>query len=131
MARARRVTLFEREIRERLSEAAVELLLGGARVLSEGEVAPGGRFYGSTMLTLDLGAVSAAFRERCDAAAARRVASMMAADARVARRVRAVAEREAATVAGARVKLAASDLRVRAQGALVHIDVDLEGAVAR
>ena len=37
MARAERVTLFEREVRERLSVAAIEIVLAKAHVLSEGK----------------------------------------------------------------------------------------------
>jgi hypothetical protein len=131
MAKATRVTLFEREIRERLSDPAIELLLGAAQVLSEGKVAriPGGgeAFYGTTMLTMNLATVGEAFRERCDEAAARRVAALMTGDARIARRARATAEREASHLAGRAVKAAASDVRVRAQGTTVFVDVDLEG----
>jgi len=146
MARASRVTLFEREVRERLSEAAIELLLGQARVLSEGECArfagaiapgPGGAtvgkrtaFFGSTMLTVDLAAIAPAVREPCDPESARKVAALLAADARVARRARAIAEREAARIAGGRVRPSSSEMRVRAQGTTLYLDVDLEGDVA-
>jgi hypothetical protein len=37
MAKASRVTLFEREVKVRLSQAALEILLEAAEVLSEGE----------------------------------------------------------------------------------------------
>jgi hypothetical protein len=146
MARVFQVTLFEREVRERLSEAAIELLLGSAQVLSEGEcarlagaIAPGPNgatvgertaFFGSTMLTVDLAAVSPAVRENCDTASAHKVATLMATDPRVTRRVRQVAEREATRLAGGAVKPSSSDLRVRAQGTTVYIDVDLEGDLA-
>ena len=130
MARAARVALFEREIRERLSQAAVEILLAQAQVLSEGGFSSkGGRpaFYGSTMLTIDLGVASEAVRERCDGAAARRAATLIADDPRVTRRVRQVAEDEAASIAGGPLRVTASDVRVRAHGTTLYIDVDLEG----
>lgn len=132
MAKVTRVALFEREIRERLSGPALDLLLGCARLLSEGDVASAGRgktFYGSTMLTIDLTQAGGSFREPCDAATARRVAQLMAGDARLAKRARAVAEREAASRIGRAIRVAASDVRVRAQGTTVYVDVDLEANV--
>jgi hypothetical protein len=139
MAKATRVTLFEREVRERLSDAAVEILLGAAEVLSEGQVAappvpslPGGEaFFGSTMLTIDLAAAASVVREPCDAAAARKVAGLMAADARIARRARLVAEREAARIAGRPVRTAATEVRVRADGTCIFIDVEIESEPRR
>src|SRR5207245_9984806 len=94
MARASRVTLFEREIKERLSHAAIEILIDGADVLSEGQHAAA-RYYGSTMITIDLARHAALVREPCDAASARRVAELFGKDARACARVRKIAEREA------------------------------------
>jgi hypothetical protein len=128
MARAVRVTLFQREVREKLSGAAVELLLGRARVLSEGRRAasPPAAFFGSTMLTIELSDVAALVREPCDEAAAQRVAALLAADARVLRRVRQIAAAEAARLAGAPIATRAADVRVRAAGTAIHLDVDVE-----
>ena len=53
MARARRVSLFQREIRISLSSAALDILYNLAQVLSEGGV-DGDAFYGSVMVTIDL-----------------------------------------------------------------------------
>src|SRR5215216_1734456 len=53
MAIARRVSLFERTVDVRLAPAAIELLHGAARVLTEGALA-GEAYAGSTMLTVDL-----------------------------------------------------------------------------
>ena len=140
MARASRVTLFEREIRERLSQPAIELLLRHASVLSEGEctdvprdaAAPGpGPFFGSTMLTIDLDAIQDAVREPCDASSARRVALLVCGDERFERRMRAIAEREASRLAGRPIASAAAEVRVRAHGTRLFVDVDLEGEVAR
>ena len=130
MAKVTRVTLFEREVRERLSDPAVEILLGAAQVLSEGQAttAPSGSetFFGSSMVTIDLSLAASAVREPCDEAAAKRVAALMASDPRVARRARSLAEREAARLAGRPIKTAASEVRVRAEGTRVFIDIDFE-----
>jgi hypothetical protein len=131
MARAARVSLFEREVRERLSGAALEILLERARLISEGRRSdrPAGAFFGSTMLTIDVRQAGEAVRESCDAAAAVRVGQLLAADGRLVRRVQAIAAREAVRLCGAPVRLSPSEVRVRTQGTLIFIDVELEGAV--
>jgi len=130
MARVHRVTLFEREVREKLSVAAIEILLERARTLSEGQrsAAPTARarWFGSTMITVDVAALGDVVREPCDARAAARVAELIGGDARVTRRVQRIAGREADRLAGATVRVRASDVRVRVQGTLVHLDVDVE-----
>jgi hypothetical protein len=130
MARAIRVTLFEREVRERLSASAVDLLFERADVLSEGRRAQrptAGGFFGSTMITIELLRCAEVVRERCEPALARRLAVLMARDSRVLRRAQRVAEREAERLAGERVAVRTADVRVRAQGTRLHIDVDVEG----
>ncbi|MGZ3426236.1 MAG: hypothetical protein ACXVCV_06280 [Polyangia bacterium] len=130
MARAARVTLFEREVREKLSVAAIEILLERARVLSEGKRSASptaaARYFGSTMITVDVRALADAVREPCDARAAARVAELIRDDARIGRRVQKIAAREAERLTGAPVRVRAGEVRVRAQGTLVHLDVDVE-----
>src|SRR3954447_20743715 len=70
MARVTRIALFEREVRERLSVSALDLLMSRAEVISEGQrSARGGRdaYFGSTMLTFDLPALAVVLRDACDA----------------------------------------------------------------
>ena len=70
MARVTRIALFEREVRERITLAALDLLLSRAEVISEGQRnVRGGRdaYFGSTMLTFDLPALSVVIRDACDA----------------------------------------------------------------
>jgi hypothetical protein len=130
MARADRVTLFEREVRERLSLAAIEILLERAKVLSEGRraKAPTAQqaYFGSTMMTLDVAALKDVVRDPLDARAAARVAELIRGDARVTRRVQRIAEREAQRLAESPTKARAADVRVRAQGTLIYLDVDVE-----
>ncbi|HEX4459216.1 MAG TPA: hypothetical protein VIA18_14660, partial [Polyangia bacterium] len=70
MARAARVTLFEREVRERLSVAAIDLVLERARILSEGKRAASPtaaqRYFGSTMVTIDVAELAELVRDPCD-----------------------------------------------------------------
>ncbi|HEX4462246.1 MAG TPA: hypothetical protein VIA18_29925, partial [Polyangia bacterium] len=130
MARVVRVTLFEREVREKLSVAAIEILVERARILSEGKrsAAPTAkaRYFGSTMLTVDVATLGELVREPCDARSAARVAELIRDDARVTKRVQKIATREAERLAGGPVRVRAGDVRVRAQGTFVYLDVDVE-----
>src|SRR6185503_2920154 len=116
MARATRIALFEREVRERLSRAALELVLGRAEVISEGQRGVrNGRdaYFGSTMLTIDLPSLDLLLRDACDAGTAHRLAELLAADA-------------AAGVAGADPKSVSTHITIRSQAAKVFIDIDVE-----
>jgi hypothetical protein len=129
MARATRIGLFEREVRERPARAALDLLFARAEVLSEGQRSHrGGRdaYFGSTMLTFDLTALSVLLRDACDAATARRLAALLEADPSVEKRVQELAKREAARVSGAAPREVSTHVAIRAQGAKVFIDVDVE-----
>jgi len=130
MASARRVSLFEREIRIRLSSAAVEILFELASVLSEGQLEEDG-YYGSTMITVDLGRAAAIVSDDCDVATARRVTDLIADDERVHERARALALAEAERRAGCALGSQQVDIRVRSSGAHVHIDVDVEATERR
>jgi hypothetical protein len=125
---ARRLSLYEREIRVHLGTAAIELLFGQAEVLSEGQ-RQGARYFGSTMITLDLDRARSALREPCDAGDARRVALLLEKDARVQARVRGLATAAAIERAGAPFARLEAEVRVRAAGSRVHVDLDVEGFV--
>lgn len=125
MALARRVSLFEREIRVKLSSAAIEILFGAASHLSEGQV-EGGGFFGSVMVTIDLARAAQLVSDACDDASARRVAELVATDERVLARARALATREAIRLAGVPLGPLQIDLRTRRTGVQLHLDMDLE-----
>ena len=129
MARATRIALFQREIRERLSPAALDLIFARVEVISEGQRAlrnGNDSYFGSTMLTIDLPALGAYLRDACDAGTARRLAALLEGDAGVARRIQELAEREATRVAGAVPKQVGAHVVIRSQGAKVFVDVDVE-----
>ena len=131
MARATRIGLFEREVRERPARAALDLLFARAEVISEGQrTQRGGRdaYFGSTMLTFDLPALAVLLRDACDAGTAVRLASLLEEDASVGKRVQELAKREAARVSGAAPREVSTHVAIRAQGAKVFIDVDVEAA---
>jgi hypothetical protein len=130
LARVERIALFEQEVRERPSRAALELVFRRAEVISEGQRAiRDGRptYFGSTMLTLDLALLAPSLREACDAGTARRLAALLAGDPSVAARVKMIATREATRLAGGRLRTIATEIKVNARGARVFIDVDVEG----
>ena len=129
MARATRIALFEREVRERLSRAALELVLGRAEVISEGQRGiRGGRdaYFGSTMLTIDLPALELLLRDACDAGTAHRLAELLEGDATARERIEALAAAETTRVAGETPKTVSTHIAIRAQAAKVFIDIDVE-----
>jgi hypothetical protein len=130
MAAARRVALFEREIRYTLSAAAVEILIETAEVLSEGE-RRGHGYFGSTMITFDLARLAPHVREPCDAASARHVAALALADTRIQAHARELAAADATERAGAPLASVHTELRARAVGTRVHFDVDVEAEISR
>lgn len=128
MAVARRVSLFEREIRVSLGTSAIEILFDGAQCLSEGQ-RDGDRWFGSTMITIDLERAGAALSDPCDVASARRVAELLAHDARVLARARALAARAASERAGSALEALTVEIVARPAGRKVHLDVDVEGDI--
>lgn len=126
MAVARRVSLFSREVIERLSLAGIETLLSRVSKLSEGQVLGDQRYYGSTMLTLDVRELDDTVRDTCDVATAMRLARLLSHSEAMTDRVRALAHAEAATIAGCPLGRAEIDVRVRAEGGWLFIDVDVE-----
>ncbi|HVR03520.1 MAG TPA: hypothetical protein VMT47_15390 [Polyangia bacterium] len=131
MARATRIGLFEREVRERPARAALDLLFARAEVISEGQRSQRGSrdaYFGSTMLTFDLPALAVVIRDACDAATAVRLATLFETDASVGKRVQELAKREATRVSGAAPREVSTHVAIRAQGAKVFIDVDIEAS---
>jgi hypothetical protein len=126
MAKVRRVGLFSRQIIERLSLAGVEALLAGASRLSEGQCT-GKHYYGSTMVTLDLRQLADRVRDPCDVATANRLAAQMADQPLVVERLGALARHEARRVAGTPLRGLETDVRIRAEGCWVFVDIDVEG----
>lgn len=125
MAMTRRVSLFEREVHVRLAPAAVDLLHGAARVLSEGELT-GDIYAGSTMLTVDLTRTTALVSDPPDASTAQRVAFLYAADERCRNYARRIAVTEANRTAGVALVTPNIDVESRARGHEVHLSLNVE-----
>jgi hypothetical protein len=129
MAGCPRVSLFRREIKVRVSRAGFDLLLENARKISEGQITAG-RYYGSTMLTLDLSALGSGISEPGDIATARRLAHLLGEEPELLQRLREVALSDARRIAHGGVAHLEADLRIRADGCSVLVDVDVEGETA-
>jgi hypothetical protein len=126
-----KISLFEREVRERLSRAALEMIFVQAGIMSEGQRAGrNGRevFHGSTMLTIELEGVAAAVRDVCDARAAQRLCALLATDTAAATRIKAVAAAEVERLCQARPRSLGAEIKVRARGTTVYVDVDVEAS---
>ena len=127
MASAQRVPLIEREITEKLGAAALELLFADAERISEGSIHQG-RYFGSTMLTIDLAKLANRLRVDHD----NRIDTytvMLAEDARVTRRIHRLAERDATSRANAPLSKVSVEVRVRADGQRIFLDADVEATL--
>ncbi|MFO7564616.1 MAG: hypothetical protein R6X02_18370 [Enhygromyxa sp.] len=128
----RRIPLIRREVRESLSDNALEILFCGAELLVEGDHELGergmssGRGYATVMLTLDLAHSAALLRERPDEATAERVAELMRGSAAVRRRVTELARPRLAELFGATPRSLQIELlpAIRVAGARILIDGD-------
>lgn len=125
MAKARRVSLFHREIQTTLSSAAVEILLGQAQILSEGQ-ADGNTFFGSTMITIDCQEAKEWVSDPCDSTTTRQVGELLLRDELFRQRARQLGEREAKRLATTLLGNAQIELSLRTSGSNLHVDVDVE-----
>jgi hypothetical protein len=126
---AETLPLFHREVRERLSPTALQLLLDRAEIFVEGGAASGtsanGAFLGTAMVTIDLDAAADRLRPLADGAQKLCAALRDEADARrtiIARVLEAARARLSSSS-----PLRASAPRFRVDGARVLIDFDLDG----
>lgn len=131
MAPVRRLPLFRRQVIERLSPAGVDACLQAARRISEGQIGAQGRYFGATYFTIDLGALADTLREPPTAATAAQLARRLGREVAVKRRLTRIAVKEAADIAGVGLATPVAEVRVRAEGRCVLIDVDLEATVVR
>jgi len=130
MAKAKRVSLFHREIRTSLSSAAVEILLGQAQILSEGQ-SEGDSFYGSTMITIDCAQARDWVCDPCDSTTTRQVGELLLKDELFCKRVRNLGEREARKLTGLPFSTAQIDLSLRTSGSSLHVDIDVEASTEK
>lgn len=131
MAKTQRVGLFYRRIVESVSVTGVEVLLRSATCLSEGQLSADGRYYGSSMITIDLGTLTTAVSDPCDVATASRLARRIREDAATIARFAARARAAAAEIARCPLRAAQTEVQVRSDGCMVYVDVDVEAHAER
>ncbi len=127
MARVSRVGLFRRRIIETLSPTGIEALLAAASIISEGQLAADGRFFGSTMITIDLAQLAEHVTDDCDARTAARIAEDLSAERVLLGRLAGRARAEARRIAKRPLDRLETEVRVRAEGRSLLVDVDVEG----
>ena len=128
MVSARRVSLFEREIRVRLSSAALEIMFDLAAVLSEGQV-DDDSYFGSTMVTIDISRAAAMVTDTCDTTASRRIEHLLETDERIRAYAHSLAKAEAQRLAGDVLAEPQIDCQLRRSGTHLHLDIDIEALV--
>ncbi len=132
MVHASRIALFEREIRETLSQAALDALFARVEVLSEGEACntPGRSVYlGSTMLTCEVAGLGEVIREPADAGTTRRLALLLTQEQSLGPRIEAIARREVERIARATPKSVRGETKIRYQGTRIFMDIDVEATL--
>jgi hypothetical protein len=125
MAMTHRVSLFQRSVQVRLAPAAMDILMDGAKVLSEGELL-GRRYAGSTMVTIDLLKSAAKVSDPLTRVTADRVAGLHAEDDRARGKARKLANAEARRLAKCELTLPQIDVEARAVGSQLHLSINVE-----
>lgn len=125
VASTRRVSLFERHVSVRLAPSATDILLGAAKVLSEGELDERG-FAGSTMVSVSLAAAAAQISDPIDTSTAQLLADLCRTDPQLRARGRELALGQAAKIAGADLGVAQVDLESAAHGAELRLSFNVE-----
>ena len=132
MVQVRRIALIEREVREFLSQAALDVVFARMEVISEGEASSSQAkrsFVGSTMLTCDVGALAEIFREPTDEGTTRRLATLLAKEPTLERRIQTIVRKEVERLGGALPKAVRGETRIRTQGTRLFLDVDVEATL--
>jgi hypothetical protein len=133
MVQVRRIALIEREVREYLSQAALDAVFARSEVISEGEASTvQGKmaFLGSTMLTFDVGALGEILREPADEGTARRMAALLAKDPSLDARTQTIVRREVERITGSKPKSVRGETRIRVRGTRVYLDIDVEAVLS-
>jgi hypothetical protein len=129
MVHVRRIALIEREIREYLSNAALDAVLERAEILSEGErkgTSGKATFLGSTMLTVDLALFGEILRESPDEGTARRLAGLLKKENSLEARLLTIVRGEVERITGVLPKTVCIETTIHSQGTRVFLDIDVE-----
>jgi hypothetical protein len=132
LAQVNRIALFEREVIEHLSQAALDAVFAHAQVLSEGEVSglqSKRVFLGSTMLTCEMADLAKILREPADEGTARHLALLLVKEPSLGQRTQAIVQREVERITRVRPKSVRGETRIRSQGTRIFFDIDVEAAL--
>jgi hypothetical protein len=133
MVQVRRIALIEREVREYLSQAALDAVFDRSEVISEGEASTvHGKtaFLGSTMLTFEVGALGEIVREPADEDTARRMAALLAKEPSLDARTQLIVRREVERITRSKPKSVRGETRIRVRGTRVYLDIDVEAVLS-
>jgi len=133
LVQVRRIALIEREIREYLSQAALDAVFDRSEVISEGEatVAQGkSLFLGSTMLMFDVGALGEILREPPDEDTARHMATLLAKEPSLEARTQLIVRSEVERITRGKPKSVRGETRIRVRGTRVYLDIDVEAVLS-
>jgi len=133
MVQVRRIALIEREVREHLSQAALDAIFVRCDVISEGETSSNqGKtlFLGSTMLTCDVSALGEVLREPADEGTAQRMAALLAKEASLDTRAQTIVRREVERITRCNPKSVRGETRIRVRGTRVFLDIDVEAILS-
>jgi len=130
MVSATKVSFFDRLVKTRLSSAAVRILFEHSQLLSEGQ-SEGGVFLGSTMITIDCKKAGEWVSDRCTPTTVRVLCDLLLDDSRVRQTAAKAATQEAQRLCGHTIGRPQIDMRVYANGHLLHIDVDMEAKIKK
>jgi len=133
IVQVRRIALIEREVREHLSQAALDAVFARSEVISEGEASTAqGKtvFWASTMLTFDVGALGEILREPADEDTARRMAALLAKDPSLDARSQTIVRGEVERITHAKPKSVRGETRLRVRGTRVYLDIDVEAVLS-
>jgi hypothetical protein len=133
MVQVRRIALIEREVREYLSQAALDAVFDRSEVISEGETSTTqgkSAFLGSTMLTLDVSVLGEILREPADEDTARRMAALLVDEPSLDARAQVIVRREVERITHGKPKSVRGETRIRVRGTRVYLDIDVEAALS-
>jgi hypothetical protein len=133
MVQVRRIALIEREVREYLSQAALDAVFDRSEVISEGETSTTqgkSAFLGSTMLTLDVSVLGEILREPADEDTARRMAALLVDEPSLDVRAQVIVRREVERITHGKPKSVRGETRIRVRGTRVYLDIDVEAALS-
>lgn len=133
LVQVRRIALIEREVRERLSQAALDAVFACAEILSEGEASVAGSqpiFVGSTMLTVDIVDLADILREPADEDTARRLGGLLAKEPSLDARSQGIVRREVERLSQIKPKSVRGETRIRVRGTRIYLDIDVEAVLS-